>query len=83
MGRSNLISSITALFVLMPIILLGQAPGRINVITGFNINGPVPADSREVIETLSDTSTFVAKYEGLKTYVKDVDKEYRFSGVGS
>lgn len=49
---------------------------------GFSLHAPVPIDDRLQVSTFAALSTIPVVYEGLKTYVKDVDKEYRYYSTG-
>jgi hypothetical protein len=49
---------------------------------GFTINAPTPIDSRMQAATYAGLSSIPVVYVGLKCYVVDVDKEYRYYETG-
>jgi hypothetical protein len=54
----------------------------ISLSLGFNLNSPVPIDSRNVFQLLTDRDAMptVQRYEGLVTYVKETQKYYYLIG---
>lgn len=50
--------------------------------TSFKVNAPFPLDTRTQVSTFAGLSQIAVKYEGLKVYVKDEDKEYRYYNTG-
>ena len=50
--------------------------------TNFTIHAPGPIDSRLQVNTYASLSNIAVKYIGLKTYVVDEDKEYRYLSSG-
>ena len=55
-------------------------PKSIN--TTFTVKAPSPIDSRMQVSTYAGLAQIAIKYVGLKTYVVDEDKEYRYFAVG-
>jgi len=49
---------------------------------GFTVNAPAPIDSRMQAATYAGLSSIPIVYVGLKCYVVDVDKEYRYYETG-
>lgn len=54
----------------------------IDVAFGFNLNSPVPMDSRSIAETIAERDAIKAevRYEGLIVYVKETQQIYHLKG---
>ena len=50
--------------------------------TNFTILTPAPIDSRMQVSTYAGLALIAIKYIGLKTYVVDENKEYRYTATG-
>lgn len=50
--------------------------------TTFNVLAPRPFDGRIRVNTYAELATIPVKYIGLKTYVVDEDKDYRYKSTG-
>lgn len=48
----------------------------------FTVNAPVPVDSRMQVSTFAGLASIAVKYIGLRTYVVDEDKDYRYKASG-
>jgi hypothetical protein len=50
--------------------------------TNFNLLAPAPLDARTQVSTYAGLATIPIVFIGLKVYVVDVDKEYRYYSTG-